>query len=111
MVKFHHQKTSTLQIAKAIPCFTTGPGQEDVCSAIFEAITPNLFDITVSGNNPNPSNFEGTITQTEVTIGPGNYQISESADSSVNTLINELETDLGADISGPQSIFNGACTK
>jgi hypothetical protein len=102
---------ATLQIAKAIPCFTNGPGQEDVCSAIFAAITPNLFDITVSGNNPNPSNFEGTSTQTEVTIGPGNYQISETADSSVNTLISELETNLGADISGPQSIFNGDCTK
>jgi hypothetical protein len=102
---------ATLQIAKAIPCFTTGPGQEDVCSAIFAAITPNLFDITVSGNNPNPSNFEGNSTQTEVTIGQGNYQISETADSSVNTFISELEINLGADISGPQSIFNGDCTK
>ena len=103
---------ATLQIAKAIPCFTTGPGQEDVCSAISATITPNLFDITVSGNNnPRPSNFEGTSTQTEVTIGPGNYQISETADSSVNTLISELGTNLGADISGPESIFNGACTK
>jgi hypothetical protein len=103
---------ATLQIAKNIPCVTTGPGQEDVCSAISAAITPNLFDITVSGNNnPRPSNFEGTSTQTEVTIGPGNYQISETADSSVNTLISELETNLRADISGPQSIFNGACNK
>jgi hypothetical protein len=102
---------ATLQIVKAIPCFTTGPGQEDVCSDIFAAITPNLFDITVSGNNPKPSNFEGTSTQTEVKIGPGNYQISETADSSVNTLISQLETNLGADISGPQSIFNGACAK
>jgi hypothetical protein len=102
---------ATLQIAKAIPCFRTGPGQEDVCNAISAAITSNLFAITVSGNNPNPSNFKGTSTQTEVTIGPGNYQISETADSSVNTLISQLETNLGADISGSQSTFNGACTK
>ena len=38
---------------------------------------PKTFPLTISGNNPSPSNVEDDGTGTEVTIGPGHYIVSE----------------------------------
>ncbi len=107
------EESALLQVTKVIVCFTNGSEPEffEVCNSIFAEISPNLFDISVTGNNPNPSNFDGPSSPLDVKLGPGNYQISETTDSSVNTTISDLETSFGADISGPVSIFNGDCTK
>jgi hypothetical protein len=108
------EELATLKVSKAIPCFTNGPDPRffEICDSIHAAISPDLFDISVSGNNPDPSSpFSGSSAGTDVTLGPGNYQISETADSSVNTIINNLESTEGAVISDFESIFNGDCTK
>ena len=39
---------------------------------------PSEFSITVSGNNPSPSEFQGSTTPVDVTIGAGDYQVSEN---------------------------------
>ena len=54
--------------------------KEVICSAptICGGFTPNTFNIQVTGNNPSPSFFKGSDTGTTVTLGPGNYKISET---------------------------------
>ena len=37
----------------------------------------NDFKITVTGNNPSPATFGGSETGTQVTLGPGQYKITE----------------------------------
>ena len=57
-------------------------------------IEPNEFTITVSGDNPNPSQFEGSgypDLPVVVTLGAGNYKVSETADPSVAATIADLE--------------------
>src|SRR5262249_9724376 len=36
------------------------------------------FKITVTGNNPSPDHFEASATGTQVTLGPGQYKVSEN---------------------------------
>jgi hypothetical protein len=38
---------------------------------------PDQFDFTVTGNNPSPAQFEGDANCVDVTIGPGEYTVSE----------------------------------
>ena len=71
-------------------------------------ITPDNFTITVTGNNPIPSQFEGSIIPVIVNLGIGDYQVSETADSSVATTITSIEQANGVDIT--QSVlFSGDC--
>jgi hypothetical protein len=38
---------------------------------------PDQFDFTVTGNNPSPAQFEGDANCVAVTIGPGEFTVSE----------------------------------
>jgi YVTN family beta-propeller protein len=40
---------------------------------------PSDFTITVDGNNPNPSSFDGSSSGTSVSLEPGSYSITESS--------------------------------
>jgi hypothetical protein len=40
--------------------------------------TPSDFTIGVTGNNPSPSSFPGSSSGTEVTLGQGSYQVTET---------------------------------
>ena len=71
-------------------------------------ITPDDFTITVTGNNPTPSQFEGSSIPVIVNLGVGAYQVSETADPSVSTTITNIEQTWGADIS-QSVIFSGDC--
>ena len=74
-------------------------------------IDPNEFTITVSGDNPNPSQFEGIgfpDLPVVVTLGAGNYQVSETADPSVAATIADLEQIYSVDIT-QSVIFSGDC--
>lgn len=71
----------TLTVTKEVQCGTDAPNPEVVCeyakaSANFP--DPEDYQITVTGNNPNPSNFAGSPTGTTVTLGEGDYTITES---------------------------------
>jgi hypothetical protein len=59
--------TGTLLVTKSIRCPVGA-----------ECADPSDFEITVSGNNPSPSSFKGSATGTEVTLGSGQYTVSES---------------------------------
>jgi hypothetical protein len=71
-------------------------------------IEPTDFNITVSGNNPTPSEFEGSSFPVIVTLDIGNYQVSETADPSVSTTITNIENSFGANIT-QSVIFSGDC--
>ena len=40
---------------------------------------PSDFTITVDGNNPTPSSFDGSSSGTSVTLNPGSYSVSENS--------------------------------
>jgi Prealbumin-like fold domain len=41
-------------------------------------VTPANFTIHVTANNPNPPNFAGSATGTDVTLGPGTFNVTET---------------------------------
>ena len=111
-------KDTKLIVTKVVTCETTdnhfasfqacfdilgGPGNVN-------AIHPNHFDITVSGKNSNPSQFEGSSFPVVVTLDPGNYQLSETADPSVSLILPIIEDLYGVNID-QSVIFSGDCNK
>jgi len=73
------ESQTTLNVTKTVTCVV----QEEtvgVSQAIYicDEVGPEDFEITVTGNNPNPSQFPGSETGTVVTLGAGSYTVSES---------------------------------
>ncbi|MGD1839005.1 MAG: hypothetical protein ACPKPY_13230, partial [Nitrososphaeraceae archaeon] len=92
--EFGGTEIATLNVTKETPgCFvdiSPGPGTElvDCISSpieipIIDAFEPNLFDITVTGNNVNPSNFLGSNDGVLVTLDQGSFDVSEEASSNL----------------------------
>jgi hypothetical protein len=51
-----------------------------VCKVEFESdFSPEDFTFTVTGNDPSPRQFVGSANCVDVTIGPGEYAVSETA--------------------------------
>ena len=51
-----------------------------VCKEVVSSgIEPGDFTFTVTGNNPSPEEFAGSANCVDVTIGPGEYAVSETA--------------------------------
>src|SRR5262249_5405862 len=61
-------KKATLIVSKALVC-----GPITLCPPP----TPSEFTMTVTGNNPSPASFPGNIDGTAVSLGPGDYTVSE----------------------------------
>ena len=62
----------------------------------------------MTGNNPVPSSFEGSNSGTIVTLGPGNYVVSETINETGINLLNILFSPYV--VIGPQVSFGGDCT-
>jgi YVTN family beta-propeller protein len=45
---------------------------------------PSDFTITVDGNNPSPSSFDGSSSGTTITISEGSYNVTEEGDSDIS---------------------------
>jgi hypothetical protein len=76
--------TATLKVTKQINCQDDTQGQD--CEDFEELITEDQFLFQLTGNNPDPSSqFPGSPTGTDVTLGPGNYVVSETTDESFQT--------------------------
>ena len=74
---------ATLSVSKTMACRSEGgqPSDQAVCAYALASANfpkPSEFSITVSGNNPSPSEFQGSTTPVDVTIGAGDYQVSEN---------------------------------
>jgi hypothetical protein len=52
-----------------------------VCKEVDDnlGVEPDDFTFTVTGNNPSPEEFEGSVNCVDVTIGPGEYVVMEVA--------------------------------
>ncbi len=85
----HHQQS--LSVLKTVTCTPTMSSLQPACDAILEGtsipegqITPDEFNITVTGNNPNPSQFNGSSTAVVVTLDPGPYNVTDIGYPSVS---------------------------
>ncbi|MGA7544070.1 MAG: hypothetical protein WBW34_13500, partial [Nitrososphaeraceae archaeon] len=59
------EESATLSVCKALTGGTVG------------GTIPEDFDFTVTGNSPFPAQFEGSANCVDVSIGPGEYTVSE----------------------------------
>jgi hypothetical protein len=99
---------ATLLITKVIRCDSNLglPSDDAVCQFVLANVRPSQFTITVSGNNPNPSSFQGSLNGTKVSLYPGKYAISETLFDTTN-----LENQLGETTTGTVSTTaTGDCT-
>ena len=105
-------------MSKTIKCTPSVATLQGACDAIIAGtglpagqITPNEFNIFVTGNNPNPSQFDGSTTPVVVTLGPGAYQVSETEDLSIQGAFSAVVAqfpEIGG-IVGPILTFSGDC--
>ena len=69
------EPTAILLVTKQLTCESEIEG---VCEDLRTFINENSFLLQVEGNNPDPSSpFPGSVTGTDVTLGSGNYVVSE----------------------------------
>jgi hypothetical protein len=71
----------TLTVTVENECWSLFGFPDDVAVCDYTESSPNwpdpsIMTVTVFGNDPNPSVFEGSSTGTEVTIGPGDFNIT-----------------------------------
>jgi hypothetical protein len=75
--------TGTLKVTKQITCDDSSALEGD-CEELLELLTEDQFTFQVEGNNPDPSStFPGSVTGTDVILGPGNYEVLETQEQSV----------------------------
>ena len=69
------------RMTKTVTCNPgdTFPQSAAACETIRNSVPPSLFNITVTGNNPNPSEFPGLSVPVNVTLGAGDYEVTEEA--------------------------------
>jgi hypothetical protein len=99
---------ATLLITKVIRCDSNLglPSDDAVCQFVLANVHSSQFTITVSGNNSNPSSFQGSLNGTKVSLYPGKYAISETLFDTTN-----LENQLGETTTGTASTTaTGDCT-
>jgi hypothetical protein len=104
---------TTLAVTKTVTCATANASLQPACDALIAGIAPNQFNITVTGNNPNPSQFNGSTTAVVVTLDPGLYNVSDIGYPSVPADIFAVIAQFSPAISSIQTedpIFSGDCT-
>ncbi len=70
---------ATVTVTKIVRCDSSLgiPNDDSVCQFVLENIDANQFNLVVTGNNPNMTNFQGSANGTSISLYPGNYTISE----------------------------------
>ena len=66
-------------MTKTVTCtpLDTSPVAASNCQLILSNNPPSSFNITVTGNNANPSQFAGSNDSVVVNLGAGNYEVFE----------------------------------
>jgi hypothetical protein len=115
---FEPPSTGSLSVLKTVTCTPGIPALQPACDAIIAGtgaplgqITPNDFNITVTGNNPNPSQFNGSSTAVVVTLDPGPYNVTDIGYPSVSEALSEIFDEFQgiSSILGPTPTFSGDC--
>jgi hypothetical protein len=103
------EEIAQLSVTKTVSCSSHlgAPSNEAVCNFALASDNfpdPSDYQITVTGNNLDPSSFAGSESPEVVSIGPGEYTVSEIlADTSA------LQQELGASFIDNRSVFEGDC--
>jgi hypothetical protein len=75
------EPTATLNVTKTRTCNPIPVDSQPAaqyCNTVENTIVPSSFNITVTGNNPNPSEFVGSnLEPVIVTLGAGDYELTE----------------------------------
>jgi hypothetical protein len=112
--------TGNLSVLKTVTCITSVSTLQPACDAIISGtglpagqITPDEFNITVTGNNPNPSQFNGSFpTPVVVTLDPGLYNVIDEGYPSVSEALSAVTAEFQTgSIVGPIVTFSGDCTQ
>lgn len=113
------QPKATLNVTKNVTCtYIFGAVVPELaCGLLEDRITENQFLIEVTDDNPIPSQFPGSESGTIVTLGAGNYVVSETPDvaaiqADIDYLVQQFEGQSGGiDYTiTPQVSFTGDCT-
>jgi hypothetical protein len=98
------EELANLNVIKTVECESTSgePDDEAVCNYVEANLLPGLedYEMTVTGNSPDPSEFPGSSTGTNVQLGEGNYEVTEVFPSDI---LSDIQTELSA-----QSVTNTA---
>jgi hypothetical protein len=103
------EEIAQLSVTKTVTCSSHlgAPDNAAVCNFALASDNfpePSDYQISVTGNNPDPSSFTGSESPEVVSIGPGEYTVSETlADTSA------LQQELGASLIDNRSVFEGDC--
>src|ERR671910_425535 len=73
------EPNGTLAVNKTVTCTPndTFPQSAAACETILNSAPPSSFNITVTGTNPSPSEFPGSSVPVNVTLGAGDYEVTE----------------------------------
>lgn len=104
------EEPGTLTVSKEVLCESNNgrPSNEAVCAFALASANfpePSEYSITVTGNDPDPSDFPGSSIGTPVTIGPGAYDITEDLASTA-----AIQAELGATSVITTTDATGDCT-
>ena len=110
---------ATLNVTKVVTCEDTTlsvVAPIDRCATLEQLITEDQFLIEVTDDNPIPSQFPGSESGTVVTLGAGNYVVTETDDPSVLTDLGTLLQQFNQGGGGPFFIqraqsLTGDCTQ
>jgi len=116
---FETPSTGSLSVLKTVTCTPAIASLQPACDAIIAGtgapsgqITPNDFNITVTGNNPNPSQFNGSSTAVVVTLDPGSYNVTDIGYPSVTDALSEIIDEFqGISTIIQTTTFSGDCTQ
>jgi hypothetical protein len=86
------EQQATIIVTKIVRCDSSLgiPSDDSVCQFVLENVDANQFNLVVTGNNPNMTNFQGSANGTNISLDPGDYTISETAFDTMN-----IENQLG----------------
>ena len=101
--------TAILKVTKQIDCEDQTEGED--CDDLRELVNDDYI-IRVEGNNPDPSSpFPGSPTGTDVTLGPGDYVVSEiSGETLAEDLATFADNHPGRAVGLFTPSFTGDCT-
>ena len=84
----------------------TNPTSAQAYNRIATEILPNMYNIEMIGNNPNPNRFNGSTVPVMVTLGPNSFLVDVTV---IETIIDKIQNDLKVNIFGPTEHFIGYC--
>ena len=88
----------------------TNPRSAQACNRITTEILPNMYNIEIIGNHPNPNSFNGSTVPVIVTLGPDVYVLDVTVSTPIiDTIIDNIQSDLNVNIFGPTEHFIGHC--